>query len=264
MAETLDALLGGRLRLRQPATGHRAGTDAILLAAACQPVGRRLGDLGAGIGTAGLAAALRLRPDSLTLVERDAALAALAADNGSLNAIKARVVVCDVLKARARHAAGLDDNGLDDVICNPPWYDERHHRVSPHEQKAAAHAVGAVAADDEGDVASDAVASDNIALPWLRAASAVLRPGGSLTLIHRVERLGDILAACAGRFGAVTIKPVQAQAESGAIRVIVRGLKGSRAPLRLAPPLVLHDATGTFTAQAQALHRGEAAIIWPD
>lgn len=262
MHETEDGLLGGRLRLTQPASGHRAGTDAILLAAACAPVGQRLGDLGAGIGTAGFAAALRLRPQSLTLVEQDADIAAFARRNGELNAIPAQVVVCDVLQACARHAAGLADNALDDVICNPPWYDGRHHRVSPHEKKASAHTV----THSVGHVFGHAVEDHdgNITLPWLRAASAVLRPGGSLTLIHRVERLGEILAGCEGRFGAVAIMPLHAKPEAAAIRILVRGIKGSRAPLRLAPPLVLHDDTGAFTAQAQAIHRGDAAIGWPD
>ncbi|MDH7797038.1 MULTISPECIES: methyltransferase [unclassified Beijerinckia] len=250
MTETEDALLGGRLRLLQPATGHRAGTDAILLAAACQPVGRRLGDFGAGIGTAGLAAALRLRPDTLTLVERDADMAALARRNAEINAVAGtQVVVCDLLNARARHAAGLDDNSLDDVICNPPWYDGRSHRVSPDLKKATAHAV-------EGG-------SDDIVVPWLRAASAMVRPGGTLTMIHRVEQLGNILAACAGRFGAVTVMAVHARPDQAAIRILVRGIKGSRAPLRIAPALILHDPTGAFTVEAEAIHRGEAAIGWP-
>lgn len=250
MAETEDALLGGRLRLQQPATGHRAGTDAILLAAACAPVGRKLGDLGSGIGTAGLAAALRLHPEALVLVEQDADIAALAQRNAAANVtVPTQVVVCDLLSARARHAAGLADNSLDDVICNPPWYDGRSHRLSPHAKKAAAHAVEA-----GGDIVT----------PWLRAASAVLRPDGSFTLIHRVERLGDILTASEGRFGAVTIMPVHARPDTAAIRILMRGIKGSRAPMRLAPPLILHEADGTFTARAQAIHCGEAAIGWPD
>ena len=179
----------------------------------------------------------------------DADIAALAQRNAAANVTTAtQVVVCDLLSARARHAAGLADNSLDDVICNPPWYDGRSHRLSPHAKKAAAHAVEA-----GGDIVT----------PWLRAASAVLRPDGSFTLIHRVERLGDILTASEGRFGAVTIMPVHARPDAAAIRILMRGIKGSRAPMRLAPPLILHEADGTFTARAQAIHRGEAAIGWP-
>ena len=248
MAEA-DALLGGRLQLRQPATGHRAGTDAILLAAACVPAGDRLGDIGAGIGTAGLAAALRLAPVSLLLVEREAELADLAQNNAQANMpdLSTRVVACDVLSAKARREAGLANGCLDDVIANPPWYAAREARRSPDRVKARAYTMPA----------------DDVVQPWLRAAAALLRPGGSMTMIHRAERLGDIVTASVGRFGALCVMPIHARAEQAAIRILVRAIKGSRAPLAIAPAFVLHGEDGRFTQQAEAVHRGEAAMAWP-
>ncbi len=89
---TEDAVLGGKLRLKQPTGGHRFGHDAILLAAACPArAGERVVDLGAGVGAAGLALALRVAGTNVVLVEIDAALAALAAENAQLNALAARV-----------------------------------------------------------------------------------------------------------------------------------------------------------------------------
>src|SRR4030095_1814186 len=73
---TEDAFLGGQLRLKQLKSGHRAGHDAVLLAAAtpARP-GDRVADLGAGAGVAGLAVASRVAGIDLVLVEIDATLA---------------------------------------------------------------------------------------------------------------------------------------------------------------------------------------------
>ncbi len=239
-----DALLGGKLRLLQPSRGHRAGTDAVLLAAAA-PDGAVLIDAGAGVGTAGLAVGLRSPDSDIVLVERDAETALLAARNIELNGLqtRARVVVADLLSPAGRRAAGLADNSADVVISNPPFYDAATVRVSPHGRKASAH-VGS------GDFIGD----------WLRAFAAVLKGDGRMALIHRPEALAEILAGCEGRFGALTVLPVHPRAEAPAVRILVGGVKGSRAPLRLLRGLVLHGPNGSFTPEAEAIHRGEAFL----
>ena len=82
-------------------------------------------------------------------------------------------------------------------------------------------------------------------------------------MIHRPDSLPALLAACEGRFGDVTVLPVHARGQEPAIRILLRGIKGSRAPFRLAPPLVLHEEDGRFSAAAEAIHRDLAAIVWP-
>src|ERR1700752_1083368 len=85
---TEDAFLGGQLRLRQLKSGHRAGHDAMLLAAATPArSGDRVADFGAGVGAAGLAVARRMAGIDLVLVEIDEVLAGLARDNAAANAI---------------------------------------------------------------------------------------------------------------------------------------------------------------------------------
>ena len=117
---TEDPVLGGKLRLKQPTRGHRFGHDAILLAAACPArAGERVVDLGAGVGAAGLALAQRVHGTKVVLVEINAALAALAAENAQLNGLAARVtsVLLDVAApAAAFAAAGL---GPESVARNP-------------------------------------------------------------------------------------------------------------------------------------------------
>jgi tRNA1(Val) A37 N6-methylase TrmN6 len=243
-----DRLLDGRLVLRQPVKGHRAGTDAVLLAAATKAQDGLLIDAGAGVGTAGLIVALRAPRLMLELVDKDRLAVELAGENLILNgaAGRGRAVLADLLSAASRRTAGLADNRADHLITNPPFYHAGRTRISPDARKADAHVAAGI---DEKPL-----------MRWLAAAAALLTPGGELTMIHRADCLAAVLEACAGRFGDVAIMPVYPRRAGAATRILVRGRKGSRGPLRIAPGLVLHEDDGRFTAFAEALHRGAAQI----
>jgi tRNA1(Val) A37 N6-methylase TrmN6 len=244
---TEDAVLGGRLRLVQPRRGHRAGHDAILLAAACPArAGERAVDLGAGVGAAGLALATRVDGIDVTLVEIDSRLAALANENVHRNGFgaRARVVVLDVAApARAFAAAGLVPESADRVLMNPPFNDPSRHRPSPDRRRRSAH-----------------VASHGVAALWVASAARLLRPRGTLSMIWRADGLADVLRALDPAFGGVTVLPVHATAGEAAIRVLVRATKASRAPLALLPGFVLNDGSGRPTAQAESVLREAAAL----
>jgi tRNA1(Val) A37 N6-methylase TrmN6 len=244
---TEDAFLGGQLRLRQPASGHRAGHDAILLAAAT-PVhpGACVMDFGAGVGTAGLAVARRAHQFEpaikLILVEIDAGLAGLAQANAAANSIAAEVAVLDVsASAREFAAAGLAPDSADVVLMNPPFNDASRHRASPDKAREIAH-----------------VATASTLESWIHAARRVLKSGGVLTLIWRAEGLSDVLTALDHGFGSVAILPVHGVANAPAIRVLVRAIKGSKAPLQLHPPLLLID--GSDNKEAQKILMGSATL----
>src|SRR6266705_5729776 len=130
---TEDAFLGGQLRLLQLKSGHRAGHDAMLLAAATPArQGDRVADLGAGVGAAGLAVARRVGDIDLALVEIDAVLAGLARRNADANALAADVIVLDVEStADAFAAANLRPDSVEIVLMNPPFNDSTRHRISP-------------------------------------------------------------------------------------------------------------------------------------
>lgn len=246
-AATADLWLGGRLRLYQPPRGdHRAGTDAVLLSRAVRPPpGAVIIDVGAATGAVGLAVATYEATAKVILVERDPDLAALASRNIQGNGLDGRVVVtaADILSVESRRAAGLSSNMADLVLTNPPFFESGRHRSSPVPGKASAHTFSG------GDLES-----------WLKACLDLLKPGGTLGLIHRADALPDCLAALRKRFGRIVTRPVQARSERPAIRVLVTGIKGSRAPFTLAPSLILQGADGTMTPEADALHRG---LSWP-
>lgn len=241
-----DRLLGGRLRLLQPVKGHRAGSDAILLAAALPELGEgRLADLGAGVGTVGLAVELRQPGLEVVLIERDPELAALAARNAGLNDLEARVrVAVGTIGERNGDLAreGLAAASMAWVAMNPPFFEAGEVRASPVANRRAAHVAGQSLGD------------------WLKTARHALKPGGGISIIHRAEAVGAILAALETGFGAIEIRPVHGQAERPAIRVIVSARLGSKKPAALLPALVLNGADGSFTAFSEALHRGEAVL----
>ena len=248
---TEDRWLGGRLALVQPKGGHRVGTDAALLAAASGTPEGRIADVGAGVGAVGLALAQRSERAFADLIEFDPDLARLAEINAARNGLKARarVLRLDVLKSGERRAAGLVDEMSGCVVTNPPFFEPGTVRVSPNPGRAAAH----VFQPDEGGAALEA---------WIRSSLALLAPGGRFVMIHRPDALGAILAAIENRLGALALLAVHPAAGARAHRLLISGVKGSKAPLRIAPALILHEADGRLTAEADAIHRGEALVDW--
>eukprot|EP01037_Dinobryon_pediforme_P009623 gene9622-9700_t len=233
------ALLDGRLTILQPLKGHRAGTDALLLAA-CTPESMKgmLVDMGAGVGTVGLVAASLVPQAKVILVEQDKTLASLAEQNVQRNdfADRMRVVAVDVLDAKARRAAGLIDGQADFLLTNPPFYEPSRVRASPLALKRSAYLMEGTLDD------------------WMRAACSLMSAHGRMVLIHRATALPDILACYATRFGALRIKPIYPRLGEPATRILVAATKGSRAPLNILPGLVLHEGED-FTAEVQAIHR---------
>jgi len=249
-AVTDDAVLGGRLLLRQPRRGHRVGHDAILLAAATGgAAGEHVVDLGAGVGAAGLALATRVAGIRVTLLELDPALVALAAGNAERNALadRVRAVALDVAApAAAFAAAGLHPESATRALMNPPFNDPSRTNASPDPGRRLAHA-----------------ASPGIDV-WVAAACRLLRPDGVLTLIWRADGLASALAALGSGFGAIVLLPVYPRPDAGAIRILVRAVRGSRAALKILPGLTLNDGSSRPTPEAEAILRGGATLSLAD
>jgi len=248
---TVDAFHRGDFHLVQPRKGHRAGMDAMMLAAAVPSLfAGRIADLGAGAGAAGLAVISRCTSAKAVLVEREPEMAdyarkSLALEQNARIARRAEVLEADVtLGGKARAAAGLADDSFDFAIMNPP-FNERADRASPDEMRRAAH-----------------VMEDHLFDRWLKTASAIVRPRGGLALIARPQSLLAILAALEGRFGDAQIVPIHPRPDEPAIRIVLRAVQGSRAALSLMPALFVHDVDGrAFGAHADAISNGRATLF---
>ncbi len=246
-AITTDDFLGGRIGVLQPKGGHRAGSDAVFLAAAVPArAGMRALDVGAGVGVAGLCVLARVLNIELTAVEIDGKLCALAANNASRNGFggKVSVVNADVTApGKTLRAAGLLSESYDQVIANPPFHAEGKVRAAPDRGRATAHVM------DRGGLAA-----------WVRFFAAMAAPQALLTLIHRPDRLAELLRLLEGRFGDIAVFPLFPKQGEPATRIIVQAEKGSRAGLSLLPGLVLHQENGSYTAEAEAVLRGGEAL----
>jgi tRNA1(Val) A37 N6-methylase TrmN6 len=242
---TEDAFLGGQLHLRQPKSGHRAGHDAMLLAAAtAAKAGDRVAEFGAGVGAAGLALAKRVGGIDLVLAEIDRDLAALARENAGRNGIAADVIVLDVTSAAENFArVGLTPDSVDAVLMNPPFNDASRHRASPDASRAAAH-----------------VADHTTLESWVHAARRILKSGGALTLIWRADGIAEALAALSKGFGSLAILPVHADARRPAIRVVIRGVKGGKAPARVLGSLMLNDESGLPNKEVAEMLSGKRVL----
>ncbi|HEY7383027.1 MAG TPA: methyltransferase [Beijerinckiaceae bacterium] len=246
-AVTHDTLLDGRVRIVQPRRGHRVGTDAVLLAAAVDPCGdETVVDVGAGTGAVGLMIASRAPAAAIVLVERDAELVAQCRHNVRLNGFEARtrIVEADILaSAGERRRNGLASASADIVVTNPPFLDAGRSRASPDARRAAAHQL-----------------PENGLEQWLRACSDMLKPKGLLALIHRSDQLAECLRHVQRGFGGLVLRAIHPRSDEPAGRIVITARKGSRAPLLIAPSLVLHETDGRFTAEADAIHRGEKLL----
>jgi tRNA1(Val) A37 N6-methylase TrmN6 len=237
-----DAILGGKLRIRQLLRGHRVGHDAILLAAATAArVGDQAVDLGAGVGAAGLALAARIPELKVMLIEIDPMLCALATSNTRLNRLNDRVkaLALDAEDVSALKEAGLSPGTFERVLMNPPFHAARRQNVSPDPRRRFAH-----------------VGAPGLLARWVGTAAWLLKPRGVLTLIWRADGLNEVFDALRPAFGDIAVLPVLPRPGAPAIRVLVRGVKaGGNAKVDY-PALTLNDERGQPTEAAEAVLRG--------
>ncbi|MBV1799434.1 tRNA1(Val) (adenine(37)-N6)-methyltransferase [Siccirubricoccus sp. G192] len=238
---TEDRLLGGRVLLRQPRRGLRAGLDAVLLAAGipARP-GQRVLEAGCGSGAGFLCLAARVPGLRITAVERDPALAALASANAAANGWAGQVeVICGDIRDPAL-ARGLPL--CDHAFANPPYWPGG----SPPPELVRRHATHEAGAGLEA---------------WAGFLAAGLAPRGSLTLVLPATRLAAGMAALAATgCGGVRLLPFWPKAGQPAKRLLLQACRGGRGPARIEPGLVLHEADGRFTAAAEAVLRDAAGV----
>jgi tRNA1(Val) A37 N6-methylase TrmN6 len=244
---TEDAFLGGRLRLLQPEKGFRAGIDSVFLAAAVPcAAGEAVFEAGIGPGVAALCLLARNPGVQLTGVEVASRYAMICEENARRNGAgdRLRVIHADVRDAMRRDHIGMPAPGsFAHAMANPPYFEEAKSTASPNLLKSQAHAFG----------------PEDLEL-WVKLLHAMLANRGSVTIVHRADALGQLLDSMQNRFGDIRIAPLFPRRGTAASRILIQGIKGSKAPLQILPGLVLHDAGNGFTPEADSVLRDGAAF----
>ena len=244
MTTPTDTLLDGRVRLLQPENGYRAAIDPVLLAAftAAMP-GDRVLDAGTGTGAAALCLAARVPEATVVGLEKRAEAADFARRNAALNNATSRVAILD--GDLLAPPPDLLPGGFDRVMMNPPYLRAGAASVPPDPWKAAANVEGQAGLKD-----------------WVRFAAAMLKPRGTLTMVHRADRLDEILAALHGaRFGSLVLVPLWPKPGEDARRILLAAQKGGRAPARFTAGLVLHGPDGAYTPAAERILRDMVPLV---
>lgn len=237
----VDELLRGRVKLAQPQGGYRAAIDPVLLAAAVPAVsGDRVLELGCGVGAAALCLLARVPGTTLTGLEQQPDLVRLAQQNATANGWDERFTVLegDLLRSPEAVAAG----GFDHAMANPPYLEAGRADVSDDPLRAAANVEGEAKLAD-----------------WIAALTRSVRRKGTVTVIHRADRLPELLAALQGRGGEIVVFPLWPGVGRDAKRVIVRARVGVATPTRISPGLLLHR-DGGFTPEVRAVLEEAAGL----
>jgi len=236
LARTEDTFFNGRIKVLQPRHGYRFSIDAVLLAAFSSPgIEDRIVDLGTGCGIIPLILGYRYPAVSITGIEVQPELAALATQNVESNELKERIgIICaDMRSVSIQTVSGP----VNLVICNPPYRKGRSGRVNPQSQRAVArHEILATLSD------------------VTHAAARLLGIGGRFAVVYPAERITDLLMSLrSAGIEPKHIQTVHAKTQDPARLVLVSGIKAGRSGAAVHEPLVIFRPDGTYTDRVQAM-----------
>jgi tRNA1Val (adenine37-N6)-methyltransferase len=224
---TQDYFLGKRLCIKQPAHGYRAGIDAILLgSAAAQFKFENICEMGCGVGTAFLTMLARHFDNGHNIksalgLEIDEQAFELAKENILFNGFE-KIGKVENLNALIPNSPY--ENKYDLVFSNPPYFDDNNKIRNPHENRQTAYVIGAPLEN------------------WIKAMLRLCHSKGEILLIHRADRLYDILNALQKRAGNIRVLPIYPKSRDNANRILIAAKKASRAPIQILPPIILRDS----------------------
>ncbi len=235
---TFDEFLGGKVLLEQSQKGLRATSDAVLLASAV-PIkkGETLLDVGAGNGVIGLCVNARVHC-CLTSLECQSSLVKIIHQNAILNHTDINIIEHNLFHSKDPLKGKLFDH----VVTNPPFYDNTGKGRQNDEQRLAYQAGFDLK-------------------KWLNYCLKHLKSKGSFCIIHRPEMMGKILSVSEKKLGKIEIFPIQTKLNQPATRVIIRGILGSKTPLKLYPPIIMHNPDGTRSELAEQILRYGKQIL---
>lgn len=236
----VDKYLDGKVILKQPSKGYRAGIDAVLLASAVHPKdNEHILDVGAGAGAVMLCLSYHHPNTWITGLEIQEEMVELNRYNIELNQKEQRLKTFQ--GSIANPPKELFPNSFHHVVSNPPYFD------NGFEAKGKSRSLSRL----ETDI--------NLT-EWIETCIRMVRPRGFLTLIHRAERLDEILATLMTKMGAIKIYPFWPDESKAAKLVLIQARKSVKTDCTLMPGMVLHQEDHSYTNAADAIFRGNQTI----
>lgn len=243
MKTVINTLLGGKVKICQFETGVKVSSDAVLLASAVDEkiLKKSSKILDVGVGGGGISLCILNRFDDASVLGIDIQDEMLELSNISIkeNLFEDRfsVIKEDILNP----SVNFKNMEFDIVITNPPYY---KGQTSPDKIKAKAHSEQGLNLDD-----------------WITASIKRLKSGGSFIIIHKADRVDDIIYSLKkNNLGKIEIFPIYSKENEVANRVIIRGLKSYKSPAIIYNSLVLHNENGEYTADAKKILEKGASL----
>ncbi len=237
MAIRRDDIGFGGLVLLQDTDAFSYGIDAVLLAdyAGVQASDRVL-DLGSGNGAVALVTIGKFGPASVTGIEIQQSMAALAQETARLNHLEERLhfLQGDVKEIRSL----VDAASFDAVTCNPPYGETGRGPVPENSASyVARHETTAALAD------------------FVRAAAYALKPGGRFSIVHRPSRLPDLFEACRRNgLEPKRMRLVIPRPGSAPNIVLLTATKGGGKELLVDPVLCVRCEDGSYSEEIQKIY----------
>ena len=218
----------------------RPGTDSVLLADFVTIGTRKRGiDLGCGSGILPLLLLTRSDRLHMTGLEINSEAARIARGNMAANALEER---CDIVTGDIRGCRELFKTGqFDLVVSNPPYFAAGSGRQSPDADKAAARGEILCSLED-----------------ICRAAAYLCRTGGAFCLVHRAERLADVICLLRETgFEAKRLRTVSHSAQKEPSLVLIEARRGAGAGLKIMPPLFICGDDGRESSEIKRIYHRE-------
>lgn len=234
--ERLDDLVRGDMKIIQRPDQFCFSLDSILAAHYVSIRKKdRIADLGTGTGVIALLLST-LGGEDITAFEINPVMADLARRNvnGNNKSDCIKVVECDYRNVKELYPTG----SFDSVVVNPPYREIGTGRMN--------HCEGVASASYELNVTLEDI---------FHTAQYLLKYGGRLTMIHRADRLVDLITL--GRrykMEAKRIRPVYARIGASVVRVLLEFRYGGHTELILEPPLLIHNTDGSYTQEIMEIY----------
>lgn len=237
--ERIDDLYCQGLKVIQSASAPGFSIDAVLLADFAKvKVGEQLIDLGTGTAVIALLLAGKQPQCQVHGLELMADMADMASRSVALNGLAERVHIRqgDIRDAQELYGRSV----FDVVVSNPPYYKVGAGKISTDPLRAAARS--------EHYCSLDAL---------LDSVAALLKPLGRFYIVHRSERLGELLVSAEKRqLHCVRLRMVQPKAERPANLLLAQFSLGGREQLSVEAPLVVYQAENIYSEEMKQIYQG--------